>query len=180
MPSFAHPLWLLPALPLFYLLYRLQLASFAEATPAGCRFWLFHRSFVVLLLVFALAGFEWKTSVRRKQVIFLLDVSGSISPEQHEQAISGMNAAMKSLHAPDQSGIVTFASTAAVERFPSNPRPAERVESRLDGSATNFEEAASLADALFSDTYQKNLVVISDGKETTGRGKERFEGLRRK
>lgn len=180
MPSFAHPLWLFPAPFLLYLLWRIQKAGFAEGSNSLHWFWFAVRSLVVLLLLFALAGLQWKTSVRQKQVIFLLDGSGSISPEQQDQAMKWLNEVMKTLHSPDQAGIVHFASTAVVERFPSTPRIADRVESKLDASATNFEDAAALADALFADSYQKNLVVISDGNETAGRGKEFFEELRKK
>lgn len=180
MPSFAHPLWLFPAPILLYLLWRIQKASFAEGSHGLHWFWFAVRSLVVLLLLFALAGLQWKTSVRQKQVIFLLDGSGSISPEQRDQAITWLNQVMKTLHSPDQAGIVHFASTAVVERFPSTPRIADRLESKLDVSATNFEDAAALADALFADSYQKNVVVISDGNETAGRGKEFFEELRKK
>lgn len=180
MPSFAHPLWLLPAPILLYLLWRIQKASFAEGSHALHWFWFAVRSLVVLLLLFALAGLQWKTSVRQKQVIFLLDGSGSITSEQRDRAVTWLNEVMKTLHSPDQAGIVHFASTAVVERFPSTPRIADRLESKLDVSATNFEDAAALADALFADSYQKNIVVISDGNETAGRGKEFFEELRKK
>lgn len=180
MPSFAHPLWLLLAPPLFFFLWKIQRTSFAEAAAPIRGLWFLIRSTVLLLLILALAGFQWKTSVRQKQVIFLIDSSDSISPEQHEQALAWMNETLRSLHPPDQAGIVTFGSNAAVERFPSAPRPTERIESKLDGAATNFEEAATLADALFAESYQKNIVLISDGHETAGAGKERFEELRRK
>ena len=114
------------------------------------------------------------------QVVFLVDMSDSIGPEQREKSILWMNRALRQLRAPNQSGVVTFGSDAAVERFPAFPRSIDRIETQVNGSATNMEEAATLAEALFSSNFQQHLVLISDGNQNTGHAKEKFESIRKR
>src|SRR5262249_6525095 len=148
MISFSQPLWLLLLLPLIYGLWKIQQLSFEEASRARQYFWFAIRMVVLVLIIFALAGFQLKSEVRQKQVLFLLDVSDSISSDQRDQAIQLLNQSVSKIHSPDQVGIIVFAKDAAVERFPAAPRLLQNIESRVETGATNFENASSLAQAL--------------------------------
>ena len=168
MVQFAQPWWLLAAPLLLYLLWRMQRESFAEGSKARMRFWLVLRSIVLLLILAALAGLQTRKSIRQNQILFLLDVSDSISAEQKQHAIAWMNRAMARIRPPDQAGIIVFGSNAAVERFPHAPVPLAGIESSVKTTATNLERGTKLAEALFADNYQKSLVVISDGEAVLG------------
>src|SRR5262245_57025069 len=168
MPSFTYPLWLLVAPPLLFLVWRISKNSYAEGTPRRHRFWMILRSIIVLLLISGLAGLHWKTPVRKKQVLFLLDSSASLSTEQKQRALQWINQTVQKLKTPDQTGIVLFGAAASVEQFPGTPRMVERIESRVDDSQTNIQEGIRLTEALFAPGYQKNIVLLSDGNETNG------------
>lgn len=168
MPSFSYPLWLLLAPPLLFLVWKISRNSYAEGSIWRHRFWLILRSIIVLILVSALAGLNWKTPVRRKQVLFLLDNSASLSTEQKQRALQWINHTIQKLKTPDQTGIVLFGAGASVEQFPENPRMVERLESRVDDSQTNIQEGVRLSEALFAPGYQKNIVLLTDGNETNG------------
>ncbi len=172
MPSFTNPWLLLLAPPLVFLTWKIGRQSFAEGGIARHRFWFFLRSLILLILVSALAGLHWKTPVQRKQVMFVMDVSASISAAQRERSLQWMNQSLRKLKLPDQTGIVLFGSGAAIERFPGTPRMIERPESSVDDSATNLQEAIRLAEAAFAPGYQKNIVILSDGNENTGDSSE--------
>ncbi|HEY7162593.1 MAG TPA: VWA domain-containing protein, partial [Acidobacteriota bacterium] len=168
MPSFIYPLWLLLTPPLLFLVWKISRNSYAEGSVWRHRFWLILRSIIVLILISALAGLYWKTPVRRKQVLFLLDNSASLSTEQKQRALQWMNHSIQKLKTPDQTGIVLFGAGASVEQFPGTPRMIERIESGVDDSQTNIQEGIRLSEALFAPGYQKNIVLLSDGNETNG------------
>jgi hypothetical protein len=178
MPSFARPLWLLLLPVLLFFLWKYQQRSFAVAGKHRRLFWFMLRGLIVVLLVSALAGAQFATHVQRNQILFLLDVSDSMMPEEREAALQWINQAIRHIRPQDQSGIVSFAANAAVERFPSYPRMLNRLETQLDTSATNFETAGKLAQALFADNFQKNLVIISDGSDNAGEPDTLFQFLK--
>jgi len=180
MVHFTQPWWLLAAPLLLYLLWRMQRESFAEGSKTRMRSWLAIRSIVLLLILAALAGLHTRKSIRQNQILFLLDVSDSISAEQKQHAIAWINRAIQRIRPPDQTGVIVFGTNAAVERFPRSPFPLAGIESSVKGTATNLERAAKLAEAIFADNYQKSLVVISDGEENAGSAVEQFRSLRSK
>lgn len=168
MLSFVRPLWLILIPFLLFLVWKFQQQSFAAAGKSRRIFWLLLRGLIVVLLISALAGMQFATKVKRNQVLFLIDVSDSLMPEQREAALQWINQAIRRIPPRDQSGIISFGATAAVERFPSSPKLQNRLEAQVDTSATNLEAAGKLAQALFADNFQKNLVIVSDGNDNAG------------
>lgn len=178
MPAFARPLWLL-LIPVFiFLLWKFQQQSFASAGKARRIFWFVLRGFIVTLLISALAGMQFATKVKRNQVLFLMDASDSLMPEQREAALQWINQAIRRISPQDQTGIISFGATAAVERFPSSPKLQNRLEAQVDTSETNLEAAGKLAQALFADNFQKNLVIVSDGNDNAGDPEKLFPLLK--
>lgn len=178
MPSFARPLLLL-LIPVFiFLLWRFQQKSFASAGKARRIFWFILRGFIITLLISALAGMQLATKVKRNQVLFLIDASDSLMPEQREAALRWINQAIRRIPPQDQTGIISFGVNAAVERFPSSPKLQNRLEAKIDTNGTNLEAAGKLAAALFADNFQKNLVIVSDGNDNAGDPEKLFERLR--
>lgn len=172
MAWFSDPIWLLLLPPGWYLLWRIQKVSYADAGRVLRALWLAVRVLVFTTIVLTLAGLKLRAFADQKQVVFLVDVSASVSPERRDEALRWVNAVMSRLHDPNQAGVVVFGADAAVERFPSSPRPLQKIESRIDVSATNIENGARLAAALFASDYQKHLVLITDGMENAGNARE--------
>ncbi len=168
MLSFANPWWLLAFLPALYLLFYFQRRSFVPARRSKQLFWFVLRSLLIMLVVFALAGAQLSSRVRKNQILFLVDASDSIAPEQKEKAVEFLNQAMRKIQPPDQAGIIVFGSQAEVERFPSLAHSIVRFESQINPSGTNLENALRLADAVLADDYQKDIVILSDGLENAG------------
>ena len=166
--SFANPWWLLALPPLIYLLFLFQKRSFVPARRGKQIFWFVVRCFLIALVVFALAGMQVSSKIRKNQILFLVDASDSIAPQQKEKAVEFLNQAMRKIQPPDQAGIIVFGSHAEVERFPSLAHSILRFESQIDPSGTNLENALRLADAVLADDYQKNIVILSDGLENSG------------
>ena len=131
-------------------------------------FWFLLRCALITLLVFALAGLQLSSRIRKNQTLFLVDASDSVAPQQKEKAIQFVNDALRKIQAPDQAGLIVYGSKAEVERFPSSPYLLEKFESQIDPKQTNLENALRLADGVMADDYQKNIVVLSDGLENTG------------
>ncbi|PWT90473.1 MAG: hypothetical protein C5B54_07065, partial [Acidobacteria bacterium] len=179
MISFSQPYWLLLLIPASYALWRIQQLTFAEGSNAQQRFWFAIRAILLLLIIGALAGFQFRTRIRQNQILFLLDTSDSISSEQRAKAIHFLNESMTRIHEPDHAGIIIFGRNAAVERFPGIPRPLQNLESQVDITATNFENVAHLSEALFASNYQKSVVVLSDGLDNDGSADDAFRGMRK-
>jgi Ca-activated chloride channel family protein len=179
MPSFSDPYWLLLLPAGGYFLWWIQKHSFADSGPTLSRTWLVIRVSAFALVVLSLAGLRLERDVDRKQVIFVTDVSESVRPEQREQALGWINSALAGIRPADQVGVVVFGMDAAVERFPSRPRPVEKIESSVEGSATDIENGMRLASALFADGYRKNMVLLTDGAENQGDAAKFVQDLRR-
>jgi uncharacterized membrane protein len=128
----------------------------------------------------ALAGLHWKTPVRRKQVVFVMDSSASISTDQKQRELQWVNQSIQKLRLPDQAGIILFGSAAAIERFPGTPRLLEHSESKVEDSSTNVQEALRLAEATFAPGYQKNIVLLTDGNENAGDAAEAIKSARQR
>src|SRR3990172_10117521 len=135
--SFSQPFWLLSTHLLLYLLWRIQRESYEEASSVRKIFWLFVRSIVLLLMILTLAGLQYRTETRKNQVLFLVDHSDSIIPEQREIQLELLNQSIRRIHSPDQVGVVVFGADAAVERFPSAPHLLQNIDAHVEEEATN-------------------------------------------
>lgn len=146
------------------------------STLGNFRRWsaLLFRSLMLIALVFALAGVQWKRISEKVSVIYVLDQSDSIplakrelmlefvrqSSEQHRQSAR-----------EDRAGMVVFGRNAAIEIQPfDDTLPLLRnVESNFGGrDATNLEAALKLAQAAFPEDTAKRVVIVTDGLETVG------------
>ncbi len=121
------------------------------------------------LLVAALAGVRLWTGAAPIAIAFVIDRSTSTAPAWRAFEDTARRLA-KSLGPSDQSGLVVFGASAAVERrvqpgvLSSNP-----VESQVDGSATDLENALRTARGLLPpDGSDRRLVLFTDGRQTTG------------
>ncbi|HEU5013076.1 MAG TPA: vWA domain-containing protein, partial [Roseiflexaceae bacterium] len=166
--SFITPeaLLLLLLLPLLW-----ALAFVAVRRIVRWRFWagLLLRTAMLVAIVFALAGVQLIRPVDRVTTVFLIDGSDSVSPAQHDRAVSYVEEALRDKAPQDQAAVVVFGQNALVERAPSTTAALGQLASVPVATRTNIQDAIQLGLALLPADTQQRMVLLSDGGENSGR-----------
>jgi uncharacterized membrane protein len=126
------------------------------------------RVLMVLLLALALAGTQLVQANDSLAVVFLVDTSDSISPEQAQQAEDFVRAAIETMGTDDQASVILFGSNALVERPMSGLAELAPITSVPQRLQTDLAEAIRLGLALFPAGSGRRIVVLSDGAATIG------------
>lgn len=126
------------------------------------------RSTILLLLVLALAGLQLVQAADRLAVVFLVDVSDSISQSVLARELEFVRESMETMSPDDLAGVVLFGANATVERQLSVVRELGPVRSTPATSNTDLAEAIRLGLALFPPDAARRMVVLSDGQPTVG------------
>jgi len=166
--QFTHPIYLLLALPALAWVFWLGLKT--EAQLSRWRKWmaLTIRVVVTVLIVFALAGFQWLRPVEGMNVFFLLDRSQSIPSEQQEAARNLVNRMSDRKERVDRAGVIVFGTDASIDRLPNVAIKLDKIEAVVDTERTDLAAAIRLGTAAFPERGQKRLVIMSDGNENIG------------
>jgi uncharacterized membrane protein len=166
--SFSHP-WYLLLLPLLIwgAVYVARL-SLADLRGARARWSLGLRIAILTLGVLALAGLQVSMPAKKLAVLFVLDQSDSIPPEQKRQALEMINTAAKKMGPDDLGGVLVFGGDAYLEREAGPMLPLKTIHSLPPRDYTNVAGAVRLAVAAFPENAQKRIVLISDGNENLG------------
>jgi hypothetical protein len=128
----AHPWALTFALAVVFLIWA-QRRSLADMTPLQRKVCFALRTFIMLLLVLALAGIRWLLPSRELAVLFVVDRSASISEPAQKEARNFVTASLAAQHASDTAGIIGFAAKPELWQAPAArlqpaarwPEPAE-------------------------------------------------------
>lgn len=130
---------------------------------------LWARFLLLGLFAFALAEPRAVRSRDVLSVMYVVDVSDSITSASSDQAIQYVTASVNTKPGRDEAGLSIFGKGPAVELPPRASFPFEGVfNSRIDGGATNLEQALSLAAAMLPAENAGRLVLITDGVQTEG------------
>ena len=133
------------------------------------------RSSLVVLLALAMMQPVVSRSGSWLSVVYVLDVSQSVSPQAISSAIDWIEAA-NATGRPDHAGYVGFGANAIVHDSLDALRTmqvADRlVSGSVDQSGTNLEEALNSAIGSFSPNHIKRVVLLSDGNENSGTVKD--------
>lgn len=125
------------------------------------------RAVILTLIILAIAGLEMHTLVHDQAVAFLLDASRStlgLGPEIEEWT----RQALRHRRPTDEAAVIVFGSEAMID-MPSTDSPSwNRIESITGADHTDIESALRLAAAILPPTKRRRVVLISDGRETTG------------
>jgi len=165
--------WYLLLLLLVPLLWWVSFHSLSGLGPIRRLVALGLRSVILVLFVLALADIQLERSNDRLTVIYLLDQSQSIPPQQRSLMIDYVNRAIKEHRDDDdQAGVIVFGADAAIEvpPFDDDVQMAQTIESLLDPNYTNLAGALKLAQASFPEDGARRVVIISDGNETLYKG----------
>lgn len=125
------------------------------------------RLLLTALVVLGLAGLQARRAVREQAVVFLLDGSASASAAVPAGS-AWVREAMGERRPGDLAGVVSFGETPRVED-PVGADPAFRQPETAPGRhATDIGAGLRLARALLPASHRRRVVVLSDGRETTG------------
>ncbi len=140
------------------------------ALPGGLgdRWALGFRSVLVMLLLVALVRPVVPRWVDRLNVVFLLDLSDSVSLAGRERAYRFAADGLAGKQPADQAGLIVFGQEAAVAQ-PLSPKPRlERPEVTVPGRGTDIGQAIQLALAMLPPRHANRLILLSDGRQNTG------------
>jgi uncharacterized membrane protein/Mg-chelatase subunit ChlD len=172
--SFLYPyaLWLLLLIPL-----TIGLALVGPQRPTRFRFWsgLVLRVLLLVMIVMALAGIQVRLPSNLLTVVFVLDISDSLLPDQQAQGEAFIQEAILGMEKGSQSAIVIFGKDALVERLASAESRLAPFSSIPVTVGTDIESALQLGLALFPDEGARRLVLLSDGRENIGQAIEQAE-----
>jgi uncharacterized membrane protein len=134
----------------------------------GDRWVLGLRCALLLLLLLSLLRPHVPRWVDRLNVVFLLDMSDSVSLAAREYAYRYIAQTLKGMKDGDQAGLITFGQEAVLEQ-PLRPKPTwERPESPVAGKGTNIARAIQLGLAALPPGQANRLVLVSDGRANAG------------
>ncbi|MBI3637375.1 MAG: VWA domain-containing protein, partial [Candidatus Rokubacteria bacterium] len=144
---------------------RLQLPS-----TLGDRWALGLRGALLVMLALTLLRPTIPRWVDRLNVVFLLDLSDSISLGARERAYRFAADAVKSMKGNDRNSLIVFGESAVVDQ-PLDARTAlERPKAEVGTRGTNLFQAIELALATLPPGQANRLVMLTDGRQTSGSG----------
>ena len=123
---------------------------------------------VAALLLAALLAPTLRRSSGRVATVFLLDASASLGPEGDRAAKQWLQDALRARPESDLAAIVAFGGTARLDRVlePSSDFDGRAVV--VDETATDMAAAIRLGSAVLPSDAKKRIVLIGDGRATTG------------
>ena len=126
------------------------------------------RGALLALLCAVFANPAVPQSLDRINVVFLLDLSDSVSEAARTRTFKFIDAAVRAAGPGDRHGVVVFGADAAVDQ-PLAPRTqAIPPHKTVDGKGTNLFQAMQLALAMLPAGQSNRIVLASDGRETAG------------
>ncbi|GGI43392.1 VWA domain-containing protein [Paenibacillus marchantiophytorum] len=126
------------------------------------------RTFLLLLLVFALAGPQLTTGLHHKSIVFAVDRSDSVKQDGNEAA--WIQAAAKARGSEkDEAGVVSMALQASIEK-PVDSRPLDgfQMTAKSNPQFSNVASGLQLAAGLLPGDNTGRIILLSDGEENVG------------
>jgi uncharacterized membrane protein len=123
---------------------------------------------IIALLTLSLAGTQIVRAADELAVVFLVDNSDSIGPEQAAEAEQLVRTAIEGMGPTDQAAVILFGANALVERPMSGLAELAPISSVTQQLHTDLAEAIRLGMALFPAGSARRLVILSDGTVNTG------------
>jgi Ca-activated chloride channel family protein len=167
--------------PLFlFLLFLVPLTAWAGwPSPGAARrrgfISLAIRMLIILCLILSLAGLEIIRSGDELAVVFLMDVSDSMSQQAVEAETIYVRSAIESMGPDDRSAIILFGADALVDRPMIPVNELGLISSIPVTNQTDLAEAIRLAMALYPPGAARRMVILSDGAQTSGNARAAAE-----
>jgi uncharacterized membrane protein len=169
--AFTQPLFLLLLITLPYFIYL----GWPKGHYGRGRAWaaLVLRCLIVLFVILSLAGAQSVHGGDELAVVFLVDVSDSVSEVEQERALAFVEEALAALGPDDRAALVLFGADALVERpMMAGVDALGEVASIPRTYQTDLEGAIRLGMALFPAGAARRMVILSDGRPTLGEAEQ--------
>lgn len=125
------------------------------------------RVMIFVLTVMSIADISFSSETTRADTVFVLDSSDSMRHNQ-KKALDFINSAMQQKPDGDYTALMVFGGNAAVDSGLSPSKASYTPTSVIDASQTDIEKAVNTADGLFGDERGRHMVLLTDGRETSG------------
>jgi Mg-chelatase subunit ChlD len=136
------------------------------------------RAVVILLIIGGLSGAGVRRTTDHLNVLFLLDTSDSILPENRVKAWRYVQEAIRAARKGDRYGLIAIGGAPALEvQVGTDPFPA-RSPQAADTRGTDIAGAIKLALAAFPREGAKRIVLLSDGNENQGNARDAAQRAR--
>src|SRR5207249_1672474 len=126
------------------------------------------RGAVVVVLFLTLARPALPRWVDRMNVVFLLDVSDSVSLAARERAYRFVAEAVRSMRPADRQSVIVFGDAAVVDQELTSRSTVDRPKAQVDGRGTNIFQAIQLALAMLPPGQANRIVMLTDGRQNAG------------
>ena len=172
-------LLLLLLLPVLYYGYRRSLVDLSRTQRIIS---LCIRTIIILLLILGVSDLQYLKTDEKLTVMFLTDISDSISEEGLTKSTEFLNEALSSQDGNQEVGIIAFTDKAEILKSPESDQETivsgelKLVDTKQKwleadeeaGDTTNIAQAIETAWSVFPSNANKRIVLISDGIETKG------------
>ncbi|MBN2243601.1 MAG: BatA and WFA domain-containing protein, partial [Acidobacteria bacterium] len=169
--DFTHPgyLLLLPAISLFIYPYYRGKRSY-PGNRKHSRFLLALRITTAVLIILALTGLRIAQGKRPAVVVYVVDRSDSIAPDETASIPDVLERFNSGLKADDESGVVVFGREAVIEQPLRKNLRIRDIQSTPAATGTRIETALDLARTMLAAKPRAagKIVLLSDGVETSG------------
>ncbi|HEY3314138.1 MAG TPA: VWA domain-containing protein [Bacillota bacterium] len=122
------------------------------------------RAAILVALVLALAGTQWRQAIKSQTVVFVVDVSDSVGKSK-EAAEDFIRKALAAKGPDDRAAVVAVGREGMVDLPVDATIDFNRVETRPDPHFTDLAAGIRLAEALYPRDSLKRIVLISDGRQ---------------
>ncbi|MBC8003289.1 MAG: VWA domain-containing protein [Opitutaceae bacterium] len=166
--QFTNPewLWLLPPA----LIWVVWLAWKSDVQIGVWRRWtaFLLRLVVVLAVLLAMAGLQWREEIEGMNIYFALDRSESVPSQQQEAARIQVNKFVALKNSRDKGGVVVFGADASLESMLNPAVALDKIQAVVSPERSDLAGAIRLGTAAFPEGGQKRIVLFSDGNENIG------------
>jgi uncharacterized membrane protein len=151
------------------LYWRRQTAGRLAVPPTRADRWaLGMRGVLVAILIVALVRPVIPRWVDQLNVLFLLDVSDSVSLAARENAYRFVAQAAGAMQPRDQAGLIVFGEEAVVDQPLRSGAKIDRPQAKVGGRGTNLAQALQLALATAPPGHANRFVLLTDGRQNAG------------
>lgn len=165
--NFTH-LYLLILLPIALFLVFYTSKRLSRIYRAKKKIILSVRSIIFIFLILALSGFGIRWKAWDTTTVFVLDASDSMLASKTEVEKFVVDSIDKK-SAKDKIAVVSFGGNALVENFVSKSPAFNKIETKVNGTYTNIENAITTAISLMDENSKKRIVLITDSEENEGK-----------
>lgn len=134
------------------------------------------RGILFTLLILALAGLNIRWNTKDTTTIFLLDASDSMAASRNKIE-SFVGEALSKKTSKDSAAVIVFGDNVQIESFVSKSPVFNKIETKVNGTYTNIENAITSAISLIPQNSKKRIVIITDSEENEGKASKTAPSL---